>query len=104
MRSSSLETRNLAMYKVSFGENGKILCKVMREDDYDEIKSRIEKLLLDTDLKSKLSKFFELKNELESNQKRKNFFAEIDKLYQDIFYETKSLSMSGKCGLCPFKE
>lgn len=103
VRGSSVERRDLAMYKISFGENGKRLCE-LRENDYDEIHSRIEKLLIDSDLKNKISELSKLKSELDANPKRNKFFVEIDKLYRDVTYETKSLNMSGKCGLCPFKE
>ncbi len=99
----SATTGDLTMRILSFGKNGKKLCQV-RESEYDEIKCRIERLLDDIQLKKKISKVFDLKNDLETNENRTKFINMIDDLWDKIYLESQSLNRKAKCPLCPFKE
>lgn len=94
---------DLTMCTLSFGKNGKMLCKV-REVEYDEIRSRIEKLVVNLHLKDRVSKVLKFKNDLETNEKRTEFFKRIDDLWNNIYLESQSLNRKAKCPLCPFKE
>jgi len=99
----SAATGDLTMRTLSFGKNGKTLCKV-REAEYDEIRSRIEKLRVNSHIKDRVSKVLEFKNDLETNEKRIKFFKRIDDLWNNIYLESQSLNRKAKCPLCPFKE
>ena len=88
------------VYKLSFGKEAPILVAV-KEEMSGEIKSRIEKLLLDSELTNMVSKFTELKNSLDTNQKRKEYFKKIDNLYKTIYLDGESLNKKIRCNLCP---
>jgi hypothetical protein len=88
------------VYKLSFGEQGAILVAV-KDEHKVEIMQRIEKLLFDPDLNNMVSKFTQLKNSLDTNEKRNEFFKKIDNLYKLVYLEGESLNKV-KCGnLCP---
>lgn len=99
----SVESGDLTLRTLSFGEYGNKLCKI-KETEYNEIKSRIERLLENLYLKDRVSKIIRLKDDLTMNEKRNEFFNKIDRLYDDIYYESKSLDIRGKCNLCPFRD
>lgn len=94
---------SLTMCVLSFGENGMKLCKV-KESELNEIKSRIEKLLGDIHVKDRISRVLGLKDDLLTNEKRNEFFAKIDELWNNVYLESQSLNQNAKCTLCPFKE
>jgi hypothetical protein len=94
---------SLTMCVLSFGKTGVKLCKV-KESELNEIKSRVEKLLHDIHLRDKISRALELKDDLFTNEKRKDFFVKIDELWNNIYLESQNLNQNAKCSLCPFKE
>jgi hypothetical protein len=89
-------------YKLLFGENCAILVRV-KEEDSGEIKSRIEKLLLNSDVDNMIDRYITLKESLNANKKRSEFFQSIEGLFKSILFEGESLDKRGKCNLCPLE-
>ena len=96
------DEQGVSVYELSFGQNGKKLVRI-REEDKDEIKSCIEKLLSNSDLNKMVSDYITLKDELDKNKNRSDFFQNIDNLYKKIYSDGEPLNRKGKCTLCPFE-
>jgi hypothetical protein len=94
--------QNQTTYQLSFEQNGKALVSV-KEEDREEIKSRIEGLLLDPSLKDMVCRYTTLKDRLDENKNRKEYFQKIDDLHKSIYLEGQSLNKEGKCSLCPLE-
>ena len=62
------------------------------ELDGDEFKSGIEKLLSNTHINNLIKRYNRLKNELDTNKKRLDFFNSIDNLWKSVFLEGQSLA------------
>jgi hypothetical protein len=69
-----------SLYEWSFVQNGNKLVRV-RDEDGHEIKDRIEKLLLNSDLNDIVSNYIALKSKLDENKNRSDFFQKIDNLF-----------------------
>jgi hypothetical protein len=91
---------NQTVYKLSLG--GIVLLRV-KEEDKDEIKSRIESLLLNTDLCNQVSRYNQLNNNLNTDKTRLDFFNWIDNLRKSIFIEGESLVKKQNCKQCPLE-
>lgn len=92
----------IIVYKLSFGEQGDIMI-VIQEKDKVDIQSRINRLLSNADLNDMVSKYTQLKNRLDTNERRNEFFKKIDSLYKTIYLEGESLDNKGKCSQCPLE-
>jgi hypothetical protein len=83
---------------------GNALIATGSESDIKELKSRVEKsLLLDSNLQQIVQQYNQLKYNLDTNQKRNEFFENIDNLWKKVFFEGESLNKDGMCKLCPLK-
>ena len=87
--------QDIPVYELSFGEHGDILITV-REEDKDDVKSRIGRLLSNPNLNNVVSKYTELKNSLDANQKRLEFFNKIDSLYKAVYLDGNSINKKTK--------
>jgi hypothetical protein len=91
--------RGGSLYKLSFGETGKVLVRVKEAD----VKLRIEKLLHDPYLNSMVCRYIELKKSLDKNKNWNEYFQKIENLHTSIISEGESLNKMGKCKLCPLE-
>ena len=62
-----------------------------------------KKLLSDVEMKDMVSKYIQLKNSLDINEKRNEFFKKIDSLYKTVYLEGESLNKKGECSQCPLE-
>jgi hypothetical protein len=91
-----------SVYKLSLGESVKVLVRV-KEADKEDVKLRIEKLLSDPYRNSMVCRYIELKECLDKNNNRINYFQNIENLYRSVYSEGESLNKTGKCTLCPLE-
>jgi hypothetical protein len=89
-------------HKLSLGKGGPILLRVKQEDS-TEIKSRVEGLLLSTDLGNLVSRYNQLSNNLDTHKTRLDFFNLVDNLRKSIFIEGESLVKKQSCKQCPLE-
>jgi hypothetical protein len=75
----------------------------VKKDDLEEMKTRIIRLTSDSDLQALISKIHKLINELNTNERRNDFFVKIDALYEWIYMKGKLLNEKGRCNACPAK-